>query len=219
MQRLSRSRHRTTGPGARRRRPSRRDRLGSRHPDLDRLRSPPARPARPLRGQGPEHLRGRDRHHRRPRSPDRSARPHRPGDDRMDGRLQAPRAGRRRSHRRPGALRLPHQGRRQGDQVGDRSDARSALLLQPPPGRAARPEDRQDRPPGADQLRHQLADPGRAAAPPEQRPRPDRQPAAGGRGPPRRPAGDRRRSRLRTLLEPLLAGARRARRRRPRPAR
>ena len=104
-------------------------------------------------------------------------RPDRPGDDRMDGRLQAPRPCAERSHRRPGPVGLPHPRRRQGHRVRHRSDPRGALLVLPPPGRPARPEDRQGRPRRADQLRHPLADAGRTAAADRQRPRRGRQPA------------------------------------------
>ena len=77
-------------PSPRRRGRAGRDRLGGRHPDLHGQRSPPAGPPEPPRGRRP-----RTPRRKRPGSPatsksGRSPRPHRPGDDRMDGRVQAP---------------------------------------------------------------------------------------------------------------------------------
>ena len=64
-------------------------RLGPRHPDRNRLRHQLPRPAEPARGAQPERAPGRDRGLRRARRQCRRARPLRPGDDRVDGGLQA----------------------------------------------------------------------------------------------------------------------------------
>ena len=126
---------------------------------------------------------------------------------------------------RAGALGLPRPRQRQADQERDRSDARRALLLRAAPGRAARSEDGEGRPPGAALVRDPGAVAGGPAGADRPRPRPGRHPgrarraAGGGRRPPRRAAGDRRRRGQRPLRQPLLAQPRRAARGGARPAR